>query len=247
MEMSTPGDPGPEDPVGRRSEWPATWRPVEAVPVFVIAIMATALLALPLTLVTSSCSARFIIGNLIGELAFLVTVLAWVRFVNRGPLKALGAPSRPVLDVGAGLVTGLLLVLASAAVLAVSRDVARALLGHPPPEPQQVATCVRGLGLRLLGPVVVLAAPLGEETFFRGFLYGALRRRWSAPAAAIASGLMFGLVHLSGPDFLLLVPALVVVGVGLALVYERRRSLVAPMVAHALFNLVGYVVIVSAR
>ena len=40
---------------------------------------------------------------------------------------------------------------------------------------------------------------------------------------------------------------LMVVGIGLALVYEHRQSLLASMAAHATFNLVGYVFIVLSR
>ena len=42
-------------------------------------------------------------------------------------------------------------------------------------------------------------------------------------------------------------PALVVVGIGLALVYEKRQSLLVSMAAHATFNLVGFLMIASSR
>jgi membrane protease YdiL (CAAX protease family) len=99
------------------------------------------------------------------------------------------------------------------------------------------------LGIGLLGPIVIVAAPLGEETLFRGFLYQGLRTRLSVWPAALASGLIFGLVH----GYWQLIPALFVVGAGLALVYERRDSLLASMTAHATFNLFGFLLIVLFR
>ena len=56
-----------------------------------------------------------------------------------------------------------------------------------------------------------------------------------------------GLSHFGGVDFLLIIPSLMVVGIGLALIYEHRQSVLASMAAHATFNLVGYVFIVLGR
>ncbi len=238
--------PRPDEPP-ERDDTRATWRAAEAVPVFLIAATAAFVLALLISLVVPSCSGRFILGNLLGEATFFVTVLLWVRYVNRSRLAALGASRRPLYDAGVGLAVGLLLVLVAGVMLVLSRAVGAAILGRPPPEPQQVAACVRGTALVLLAPVVVLAAPLGEETFFRGFLYKGLRRRFSTRAAAVISAALFGLVHFAGPEFLLLIPALFVVGLGLALLYERRQSLPAAIAAHAAFNLVGFLVIALSR
>ena len=95
--------------------------------------------------------------------------------------------------------------------------------------------------------MVILVAPLGEELFFRGFLYKGLRRRFSMWPAAVISATAFGAAHFAGVDFLILIPALVVVGIGLALVYEKRQSLLASMSAHATFNLIGFLMIALSR
>jgi len=57
----------------------------------------------------------------------------------------------------------------------------------------------------------------------------------------------FGLLHFQGVSFLLIIPGLVVVGIGLALVFERRQSILASMAAHATFNLVGFLSIALHR
>jgi CAAX protease family protein len=246
--MTRPTPPRPDVPAGGDGgALPgATWRPVEAVPVFFIALLGTALLSVPISL-AGSCSARYDLAVLAGEVALGGTVLWWVAAIKRTPVRALGTPPRPLGDLVAGLLVGLALVVVAAVILAVVQRLATEILGHPPKEPQQVVGCVRGTALALLGPIVVIAAPLGEELFFRGFLYQGLRRRFSVWPAAILSGIFFGLVHFGGIAFLLIVPSLTAVGIGLALVFERRKSLLASMAAHAAFNVVGYAAIVLSR
>jgi membrane protease YdiL (CAAX protease family) len=221
----------------------ATWSPLEAIPVFFIAVAATLVAGVPLMAIRHFCGGQAVIGTFVGELAFGVAVLVWVRYVNHGPLGALGLPRQPLRDLGAGLLTGVLLIVAGSVTLALVRFLTSQVIGHEPSTPEQVMDCVRGSALAFLGPVVVVVAPFGEELFFRGFLYKGLRRRRSIAVSVVISSVAFGLVHV----YPLLIPALVVVGAGLALVYERRQSLLASMVAHATFNLLGFITIFMSR
>jgi membrane protease YdiL (CAAX protease family) len=222
---------------------PATWRPLEAIPVFFIATAVTLVVGVPLAAVRHFCGGQAVIGTFVGELAFGVAVLLWVRYVNHGPVEALGLPRRPLGDVGAGLLTGVLLIVAGSVALYAVRSLVSLVIGHEPSTPEQVMSCVRGSALNLLGPVVILVAPFGEELFFRGLLYKGLRRSRSvAVSVAISSG-AFGLVHV----YPVLILPLAVVGAGLAIVYERRQSLLASMVAHATFNLLGFITILMSR
>ena len=82
-----------------------------------------------------------------------------------------------------------------------------------------------------VGVSVVVAAPLFEELLFRVILQGALRSRLSAAAAIALSSAAFAFVH-GFPDSLALLPLAVVLGY----VFERRRSWLAVVVLHALFN-----------
>src|SRR5207244_11992953 len=105
----------------------------------------------------------------------------------------------------------------------------------------QVPTYVSGLVLALLAPAVILVAPLGEELLFRGFLYRGLRSSLPVWASAIVSAVLFGLVHLAGGLALWpIVPPLMIVGIGLALVYERRQRSLASITAHCLSHLVRF-------
>jgi CAAX protease family protein len=246
-----PGPPPPEPPAGPSGDGSrapaATWKPLEAIPVFVIAILLAGVTGGLAILFLHGCSVRFTVATLVGELAFAFSVIVWVRLVNRGPVAALGLPRRPLIDVAVGIGTGVALLIGGGIVLVVAQTIARHILGHAPPEAQQVQACVRGPALAYLAPVVILAAPLGEETFFRGFLYKGLRGRFSIWPAALISAAAFAAVHFAGVAFLTLIPALFVVGIGLALVYEKRQSLLASMTAHATFNLVGFLTIVLSR
>jgi CAAX protease family protein len=243
--MSTPPPPRPDLPDGDVPP-PATWKAIEAIPVFVLTLFASVLFSLPV-LAIRSCSGRFIVSTLGGEIGFGVTVLVWIRFVNHGSLSALGFPRRPLGDLAAGLGTGAAVIVLAGMVLALVRAVATGIMGHTPTDPQQVVSCVRGADLVYLAPVVILVAPICEEIFFRGFLFKGLRRRFSTWPAALISGAFFGLVHFGGLDFLLIIPSLCLVGVALALVYERRQSLLASIAAHATFNLVGFLSIALSR
>jgi membrane protease YdiL (CAAX protease family)/uncharacterized RDD family membrane protein YckC len=86
-------------------------------------------------------------------------------------------------------------------------------------------------------PVVVLiaiVAPIAEEIFFRGMLFGGLRKRLSTYPAAAISALVFGALHAT--TGITAVPPLIVFGFMLALLYERTGSLVPGMIAHAFNN-----------
>jgi membrane protease YdiL (CAAX protease family) len=90
-------------------------------------------------------------------------------------------------------------------------------------------------------PLVCLIAPLAEETIFRGFIYGWLRRRIPVLPAVVISAAVFSAAHL------VLVLALPLFGVGviLALLYEYSDSLLPGAIVHGLFNLVGIIAILG--
>lgn len=88
------------------------------------------------------------------------------------------------------------------------------------------------------GVLFVVLAPVAEELFFRGFLYGALRNRFGPLSAAAVGGLIFGSLHVfTGLEA---VPLLVALGVILCLVYERTGSLYPCIGIHALNNALAY-------
>ncbi len=77
-----------------------------------------------------------------------------------------------------------------------------------------------------------IAAPLFEETFFRGFLLPSLTRYFSTWQAILLSSLIFAIVHLSLSE----VAPLTVLGIILGFVYTRTQNLMASVLLHALWN-----------
>jgi membrane protease YdiL (CAAX protease family) len=87
-------------------------------------------------------------------------------------------------------------------------------------------------GIILYFIVGVALAPVAEEIYFRGFLFGWLRS-WGPVAAVIGSTLVFVAVHLN----LQPIPfAQLVGGLVFAISYEIEKNLMVPIVIHALGN-----------
>jgi len=86
--------------------------------------------------------------------------------------------------------------------------------------------------------LVTVIAPIGEELFFRGFFFGALRN-WRGPiVAAVLSGALFGLFHAGSSPVGYLVP-LAIFGFGLCMLYHLTGSLYPAIALHALNNSVA--------
>lgn len=143
---------------------------------------------------------------------------------------------------------GVLAYLAAVPLLLISAALLSRLLPNVPTPPNpavNLALSTRGpVEWVLLVAMVVVAAPVFEELFFRGVLYPALRRRWRAPFAIGASAVLFALVH---PQLPLGFLPILVLGSVLAGVLELRRSLVPCTVAHMLNNGVAILMVSLLR
>ncbi len=84
----------------------------------------------------------------------------------------------------------------------------------------------------LLVFTAVVVAPLTEETIFRGYFYGVIRRYGGRWPAILLSAALFAAIHAYLPAF----APLAILAVALTLVYEFTGSLWAPMLMHACFN-----------
>jgi membrane protease YdiL (CAAX protease family) len=117
--------------------------------------------------------------------------------------------------------------------------------GFEPPEHavfQAMEDPAAAVWMRLLAFTgAFLLAPIGEELLFRGIIQTGIRKllpprgrslyhRW---VAISITALLFGGMHFSTPHH---VPALVVLGLLLGFLYERRGSLTVPIIVHMLFN-----------
>ena len=147
---------------------------------------------------------------------------------------AAGLVLYPIVALGVGLVVVVIL---------------EAFASDPVETPDQLAPGLEGAGRLLAVAYGFVIAPIAEEFFFRGVLFRALADRRGFWPGALISGAIFGLVHLPigepFADAMVLPLVLSVTGVGLAWIYERRQSLLAPIAAHMVFNAIGLVLIFS--
>ncbi|MFZ1101296.1 MAG: type II CAAX endopeptidase family protein [Hyphomicrobiaceae bacterium] len=86
---------------------------------------------------------------------------------------------------------------------------------------------------------MVVAAPIAEEMFYRGFLYrGLAATRLGAAGAIVLTSVLFGLCHAPGFGWERVVGT-GLIGVLLGILRWRTDNLVVPIVAHATMNLLG--------
>lgn len=99
------------------------------------------------------------------------------------------------------------------------------------------------LGVTLTVIIAAVAAPIAEEAVFRGVLVSALLRRRSRAIAYGVSAAVFAILHFNAFTF---VPILML-GVGLAWLFERSRSLWTSVAAHSVFNLIAVAAAYAVR
>lgn len=75
-------------------------------------------------------------------------------------------------------------------------------------------------------------APVSEEMYFRGFLYPALSKKLGRMPALILANIVFGILHLDLPRFLIIT----IGGIWLTRLYEKTGSLLTSITAHATWN-----------
>lgn len=91
----------------------------------------------------------------------------------------------------------------------------------------------------LIAAFAVGLAPLVEETLFRGLLFTAVRDLGWPRAALWGQAVLFGAIHANAAAFL----PLTLFGATLAWLYVRTGNLLAPIAAHAVFNLAPFVLL----
>lgn len=95
---------------------------------------------------------------------------------------------------------------------------------------------VTGVDILIVGIIIVVAAPICEEIFFRGYLYPAMRGRFGLWGAALLNGFLFSVVHFSVFGLI----GRTIAGVIFCLLYEYNDNLWSPITAHAINNFVAF-------
>jgi len=173
-----------------------------------------------------------LLRSLVQAMIITLPVIIIVKSYLRQPLSSLGFVREPFLQVlGRGLLSGGLIYF----LLAPLSLLYQTVFG-PPEELQPIMQTLIGENSAgnkfLLVFMIAVLAPLSEEIFYRGFLFGALRKYLGAFWGIICGGFIFGLIHFQ-LDYLLL---LSVTGMALCWLYEKYRNIWVNILAHAVFN-----------
>jgi len=230
---------------------PVTWSWYEAIGVYLLAFLVAGFAALPVVEVVHEEDLASIIASAVAALVIVGVLLFWLQRYHPTWREAIGFPTRIWRELRAGLLFGLALYPMILFVIGgVLSLLLRAISGHDVSAPEQVSTHLPAYGTAITVAYALVIAPTGEELFFRGILFRSLRQRYGLMVGLIASGLAFGLIHYipgAWQDSVLLMGVMVFTGVALAWFYERRDNLVANIVAHMTFNVIGLTLIYAIR
>jgi membrane protease YdiL (CAAX protease family) len=235
--------PAPAPETSDRSEevpWPIWTVPASFALGLVVGVLGTALIAGISKVAGSGTNtpAVNIVGDVVFDLSF-VGVAIWLAVANGHPRPSDFGYRKVALALGIGafLIAGVSYYVVTAAYGAIFSLHGTDKLPKGLGVEQSTAALVGAAAF------VCVVAPVAEEFFFRGFIFGALRR-WHFSvgghdlgtwAAAIVTGVLFGLVHAGSANPEYLIP-LGFFGFVLCLVRWRTRSLYPCMALHSVNN-----------
>ena len=206
-----------------------------------LAVLAAGGLADGLETVTRPSTAELIFSlavTLVFQIGIFFAALLPLLAAGR-PFTRLFGPTRGTalmwaIGIGAGVLT-------SVVALSVNASLALLLEAEDPVEQQILQDALAGGAPLVLAVLIaVVAAPITEEVIFRGILFRALAGKFGLWVGAVASSVVFALIHFeiffSQPIAL---AGLFTVGMLLALAYHLSGSLLVPVLGHAVFNAVS--------
>lgn len=158
-----------------------------------------------------------------------IGILLMITFKMQGRLDAIGL--RPS-AIGSGILRGIVWSMGFGAVVVVGLAVGR-LSGIIPVGLFQSRMPQQPIDIFSYFLVGAGVAPIAEEIYFRGLVFGYLRR-WGPIAAILGSTLLFVVVH---PDLQNIPIPQIVGGLLFALSYEVEKNLMVPIIIHMSGNL----------
>ena len=162
--------------------------------------------------------------------------MRWREFF-RGPSPGV---SRTVI---LGLAAGLAVLPAALLLNSLSAKALSLLLGREPDiQPSiKVLQTSYTFGQRFFfGTAAIVVAPVVEESIFRGVLYPAVKQAGYPRLALWGSSLLFASIHLNLMTFI----PLTFLSLVLVWLYERTDALLAPVLTHAFFNTVNFLMFI---
>jgi membrane protease YdiL (CAAX protease family) len=246
-----PAAPEPPGRTGLGDRPAATWGVWGALAVYVLAIVIGGLATLPILSLVDDEDVANLVASVIAAAVTVGVLWAWLSTSHRTWRQVLGFPSpgswwREIrASVGFGLLLYPLMVFVVGVVVSILLS---AVSGHQAQAPEQVPSHLPVFGLVVAVVYALVIAPIHEELFFRGILFRAVGDRYGLVAGLLASGIGFSLIHyIPGPweDALLLMGVMLFNGMALAWWYARRGTIVASVVAHMVFNVIGMTLILT--
>ena len=176
-----------------------------------------------------------IISQMIVIGVFIIVPLMWYLLVNRlkfkGILPRIGLVSE---NIDMAFLWGILAAIAIFAIIFVI-ELGLIGLGHKPEDLSNIPNLQA-----LFSPAVmfflVAIQPIGEEIFFRGFLYEKIEKFSGPMLSIVITSILFGVAHMSYAKWF---PALMPILMGFVLGYivYRTKNLYSAIIAHVAFNL----------
>jgi uncharacterized protein len=182
-------------------------------------------------------AAALLIGQVLLDAAAIGAAAAFSLAKYRLPASAWGLVRPPKLNVGLVLLTLVLSFVALGVYRAVTVALGLEQLEPQSNVPTQLFEERSIIPLTLF--LILVVAPFAEEMFFRGFLFHGLWGRIGFWPAAVGSGLLFSLIHVSSGDLIGLVVPFAIIGTLFAWLVKRTGSLWNAIAVHFLFNAVG--------
>lgn len=244
----TPPPPGTPPPGTLQSGGASSWRWYHALIAFFGGIFVAQIVVLLLAAIWTAASGRpltelqddsgFIVtASAINELIFIATAVLVARTAGRVSARDFGLRAAKLATAArrAALVYGgyFVALVIYGALVHLTPDSAPDRLGASDGTGQMLVFAL----------LVAVLAPIAEEIFFRGMVFGALRNSIGLVPAALVSGLLFGAMHIDSgtSERLLQVIPLALFGVALALLYHWTGTLYAAIAVHATNNAVAVI------
>jgi len=241
----TPPDPVPAspDPSPDRSDevpWPLWTAPASLLTGFVVGVFGSVIVAGVSEAAGSGTNtpAVNLVSDLVFDVGFVLTALYFASLKGRPRPEDFGFRRIALsLGIGAFLAGGI----SYYVVTAVYQSIVH--IHGSDKLPQSLGVGSSTAALVAAGVFVCVVAPIAEEFFFRGFIFGALRR-WHIMigrhdlgtwVAAVITGILFGLAHTGSASSQYLIP-LGFLGFILCIVRWKTRSLYPCMALHSVNN-----------
>lgn len=174
------------------------------------------------------------VGMILGEGAFVLGAWRFSAFKYRCGWRALGFRR---FKARRGLIFAAVVVLAGL-LISFLYEMLMTSLGEEPPSSVTMEFTNTGLGLAIIALLAVVVAPVAEETFFRGFLFSGIGKRYGYVWGAVFSALIFSLAHILQPGAFL---PIFLLGLLLAWLYIKTGSIWACIFTHFAYNSIALI------